>query len=354
MPPADSAEPLPPALRPRDARPQRERITSYAEKRMSAYSHRTSTRSRPQSNVFPAFHSSLTYALVRDFAYPAFHPMHYGAPPEAPSGSTTPGSEWQGSRRSSDPMEGVGRGGWSAGPWGGDGVLFGDTDQQVDPLPSTSFGDEYRDELHVGQSKRKHRKSKSYANIADLDRGRRRESGHHRRSRQIEDLFQNQDGSTRRDSPFHTSRLVNPDSDMPLDSEIPTSPSHSPGAYRRSIGPDDEDLYAGESLALYSFEPENANELRLTEGQHILVAYRHGQGWLVAEDKETGEQGLVPEAYVRLIADIPNYDPVEKRFLPIDDLEEETEALDLRDEVSEDNSKTSQMSRTVEGDNSLR
>ncbi|KAF2859013.1 hypothetical protein K470DRAFT_203213, partial [Piedraia hortae CBS 480.64] len=55
------------------------------------------------------------------------------------------------------------------------------------------------------------------------------------------------------------------------------------------------------SLALYAFEPENPNELRLTEGQIILVSYRHGQGWLVAEDPKTGEQGLVPEAYVRLL-----------------------------------------------------
>ncbi|EME46884.1 hypothetical protein DOTSEDRAFT_94498, partial [Dothistroma septosporum NZE10] len=55
------------------------------------------------------------------------------------------------------------------------------------------------------------------------------------------------------------------------------------------------------SLALYSFEPENDNELRLTEGQTVLVAYRHGQGWLVAENPETGEQGLIPEQYVRLL-----------------------------------------------------
>ncbi|KAF2720872.1 hypothetical protein K431DRAFT_205058, partial [Polychaeton citri CBS 116435] len=55
------------------------------------------------------------------------------------------------------------------------------------------------------------------------------------------------------------------------------------------------------SIALYDFEPENANELRLREGQEIMVSYRHGQGWLVAEDPTTGEQGLVPEEYVRLV-----------------------------------------------------
>jgi hypothetical protein len=36
----------------------------------------------------------------------------------------------------------------------------------------------------------------------------------------------------------------------------------------------------------------------------ILVSYRHGQGWLVAEDPRTGESGLVPEDFVRLLRDI--------------------------------------------------
>ena len=88
------------------------------------------------------------------------------------------------------------------------------------------------------------------------------------------------------------------------------------------MGPEDEELFAGPSLALYSFEPENANELRLVEGQEIMVSYRHGQGWLVASDPHTDEQGLVPEAYVRLIADMPNYDPATGQFMDIDDMED--------------------------------
>ncbi|KAI7222451.1 hypothetical protein KC352_g16152 [Hortaea werneckii] len=78
--------------------------------------------------------------------------------------------------------------------------------------------------------------------------------------------------------------------------------------------PEDEELYAGQSLVLYDFEPENANELGLREGQVIMVSYRHGQGWLVAEDPETGEQGLVPEAYVRLLSDLPHFDVETGRF----------------------------------------
>ena len=68
-----------------------------------------------------------------------------------------------------------------------------------------------------------------------------------------------------------------------------------------------DEAFAGPSLALYTFQPENANELALSEGQIIQVGYRHGQGWLVAMDLETGEQGLVPEEYVRLLRDIEGW-----------------------------------------------
>jgi hypothetical protein len=114
---------------------------------------------------------------------------------------------------------------------------------------------------------------------------------------------------------FHTSQPVDPDSDLPLDAE--PSDHHSP--QRESMGPEDEELFAGPSLALYGFEPENENELRLIEGEVIMVSYRHGQGWLVAE-KDNGEQGLVPEAYVRLLRDIEGWDEERGQF--IDELEE--------------------------------
>jgi hypothetical protein len=93
-------------------------------------------------------------------------------------------------------------------------------------------------------------------------------------------------------------------SDLPLDHE--GSSSSPPAAQRESLGPEDEELFAGPSVALYDFEPENANELKLSEGQLIMVSYRHGQGWLVAEN-EVGEQGLVPEAYVRLLAEMEEW-----------------------------------------------
>jgi len=68
-----------------------------------------------------------------------------------------------------------------------------------------------------------------------------------------------------------------------------------------------DESFAGPSLALYDFKAENDNELELKEGQVIQVGYRHGQGWLVAMNLETGEQGLVPEEYVRLLRDIEGW-----------------------------------------------
>ena len=69
------------------------------------------------------------------------------------------------------------------------------------------------------------------------------------------------------------------------------------------------------AIAIFDFTPENDNEVRLREGQEIWVLYRHGQGWLVAEDPETGENGLVPEEYVEIIVQLePEDEP--QRYVP--------------------------------------
>jgi SH3 domain len=73
--------------------------------------------------------------------------------------------------------------------------------------------------------------------------------------------------------------------------------------YSFTIASPDEEMH-GKAVALFDFESEHENELALTEGQIILVSYRHGQGWLVAQDPKTGESGLVPEEFVRLVRDI--------------------------------------------------
>lgn len=61
-----------------------------------------------------------------------------------------------------------------------------------------------------------------------------------------------------------------------------------------------DDIYS-RAVALFDFEPENCNEIRLVGGQVVWISYRHGQGWLVAENLETGDTGLVPEEYVQVL-----------------------------------------------------
>jgi len=66
-------------------------------------------------------------------------------------------------------------------------------------------------------------------------------------------------------------------------------------------GPEEE--VHGKAVALFNFQREHDNELALVKGQIIWISYRHGQGWLVAEDPKTKQSGLVPEEYVRLLRD---------------------------------------------------
>ena len=78
-----------------------------------------------------------------------------------------------------------------------------------------------------------------------------------------------------------------------------------------------------------------------------MVSYRHGQGWLVASDPRSGEQGLVPEAYVRLIAEMPNYDPETGQFVDLDD---ETSPIDASHDDLDASINTSNPSNTRQAD----
>ena len=337
-----------------------QRPPSYARNRISAYSASNAppSLSRPQSTVFPFFHSSLPYALVRDFAYPIQHPHHYGPPPESQvqSGSSTPLSDIQ--RRLSEPTESTWQADsapWSAGPWAGDGA------QQ---LPQTTYGDgppySEDEDLHspvvVSSSHKKHKSS------ASGERGRRkwRSPGEEEDDAEFADgrgylAGINGDGSeiyydaqaetgangpggelvtyppdrvrqsllaphaysapNQRDSHFAgtlpsrsyrdsrhegTDSEHSPSSPQPGD---PTSDSRYSKDYQFTIASPDEEMH-GKAVALFDFTRENENELPLVEGQVIWVSYRQLQGWLVAQDPKTGESGLVPEEYVRLLRDI--------------------------------------------------
>ncbi|KAG8627476.1 hypothetical protein KVT40_004959 [Elsinoe batatas] len=281
--------------------------------RLSSYSQ---SRSRHTSTVFPLFHSSLQYALVRDFAYPPYNPMHYGPMPDRHSYYSSTDGEYDSSRRVSDPPP------WdaSAGPWRDSS--FDNTGQQ---LPSTSFGlgdDSDDDGTGNRRSSRrvsKHRKSKSYADMEAYTRGRRRSSREYKSSQRAgagnaaqhsTNSSANQFARQSRDNRGPGYEIsINADGRHPPFVEDGDTVPYSPSALEdhRPESASLDESFAGPSLALYDFSPENDNELELREGQIIQVGYRHGQGWLVAMNLETGEQGLVPEEYVRLLRDIEGW-----------------------------------------------
>ncbi|EMG47668.1 hypothetical protein G210_1924 [Candida maltosa Xu316] len=98
----------------------------------------------------------------------------------------------------------------------------------------------------------------------------------------------------------------------PTTSSSSSSSIHSSTSLSLSIPITDE--INCKARAIFDFNAENDNEISLVEGQIIWISYRHGQGWLVAEDPENGENGLVPEEYVEIIREVE--EDVPKRFLP--------------------------------------
>lgn len=146
------------------------------------------------------------------------------------------------------------------------------------------------------------------------------------------------------DHPLHNG-VVDSDLEGAEYDEVDGASSYEEGQYS-------SDEINRKAVALFDFIPENDNEVALREGQLIWISYRHGQGWLVAEDPETGENGLVPEEYVEIWYDdveeeeeddhVPGVDSVEenkdveddvpKRFLPDILHYEEDEWVDTDDE----------------------
>ena len=329
-----------------------QRPPSFARNRMSSYSTTSNPpnhRSRPSTQVFPTFHSSLSYALVRDFAYPIIHPHHYGPPPEPSghqSGTSTPLSELQ--RTLSEPSSSTS---WaSAAQWPG-AQWDANRSSHVGQLPPRAYGDgppySEDEDLHspVVTSSR-HKKSRSSQAAMHTGHERRspkdRDGGdlrygamdhyfadtngkyddneaYHKEQRSSNNLTSNPQSrkSRQRDSHF---AAVLPDRAYTREAEDDSDPSLSEDEgdiepseyvddsrfsrdYQFTIASLDEEMH-GKAVALFDFTRENENELPLVEGQVILVSYRQQQGWLVAEDPRTGESGLVPEEYVRLLRDI--------------------------------------------------
>ncbi|KAI0126862.1 hypothetical protein BJ170DRAFT_421585 [Xylariales sp. AK1849] len=341
----------PPARRTNLSRPM-----SHASKnRLSQYSTGSvPSRSRPPSYLFPIFHSSLTYTIVRDFAYPPIHPMHYGPPAEGSrplSGVSTPASE---SRRLSDPPAswekqlgwdwapdgGLGKGGELAPIRFGDGPPYSEDEDLQSPVVSSRHRKHKSSSASLGHSKGRASQDaqggqggSTVMNPDNYDR----ERGYYvgTGGDGSERYYVNRGGEANgpggelvtyppnqarhsTHTPSQTAQqrprqYAGPDAGYRSESEA-SSTASSPGFpdydqsrysrdYQFTITSPDEEMH-GKAVALFDFARENENELPLVEGQIVWVSYRHGQGWLVAEDPKTQESGLVPEEYVRLLRDI--------------------------------------------------
>lgn len=336
---------LPPLVTSPPSKAKLERASSYMNKRLSTFSTASNTqqsvRSRPQSTAFPIFHSSLPYSLVRDFAYDPLHPLFYGPLPELHSNISTPASEV--SRRLSDPPPVAWRTdrGWSAGSWDDSGEQLPQT--SYDGGPPYSEDEDIHSPVVTSHHGARHKKHKSNVVSWDQTRGRRGYPEEHRRGSIIpgnSEFFATEndssgsnggeyityppgssrldvpEGASRRDSHFAATlpqrayadaEAEGPPYDSDDDMSEPEDYIHDDNRFSRdyqfTIASPDEEMH-GKAVALFDFARENDNELPLVEGQVILVSYRHGQGWLVAQDPKTGESGLVPEEYVRLLRDI--------------------------------------------------
>ena len=348
--------------------PTKDRLSTHSAASLTSQGQRLS---RPGSHIFAAFPSSLTYALVRDFAYPSPDPLHYGPYP-AESEPTTPVSE----QRLSDPpilssSWDNSRHHWSTGSW--------NTDSSGQQLPAMSFGDgppyTEDEDLHSPVVKPRHRRYKSTGNelYGRRNKGRMaRGSGSPYRNQPVDRgsrgtlITINPDGTettvyleeeegddgdgddeeaaaaagkdvgggrefmTTTTYPANEGRYSSrmayeqqqqrqqeqrghgDDEGVVFDSDDEyyyedENNYYDDGRYSRdyqfAVGCPDEEMH-GKAVALFDFTREHENELPLCEGQVVYVSYRQSHGWLVAEDPKTGESGLVPEEFVRLLRDI--------------------------------------------------
>ncbi|PHH70591.1 hypothetical protein CDD80_5896 [Ophiocordyceps camponoti-rufipedis] len=321
-------------------------ISHASKNRLSQYSTGSApARSRPQSPVFPMFSPTPSYTLVRDFAYPVSHPLHHGPPPEPsgpPSDLNTPASEH---RRLSNPLTS-----WDQAKHS-DAWAAADALNHVNQVPPIQCGDgppySEDEDLQSPVVATRHRKHKSSASgslganrsNAHLDASESTMMSSPAYKETVYFIGRGEDGSER----YYVSQggeangpgggLVTYPPDQPRqsrschyapdlqqaaskedytsgDSSCPSSPgyheedqSRYSRDYQFTITSPDEEFH-GKAVALFDFQRENEMELPLVEGQIIWVSYRHGQGWLVAEDPKTQESGLVPEEYVRLLRDI--------------------------------------------------
>lgn len=278
-----------------------------------------SSGTKRQSTLFPQHPSTLPYTSVRDFAYPASHVFHYGSlpePSEPPSEASTPTSENDEFVDARMPWESWGSDGRNRGhdipPMQfGDGPPYHEDEDLQSPVVSTRRG---KWKMSSADDEEKSRTA-SIMNPENYDseRGYYVETSGDGSERYYVSQGGEADGpggdivtyppEQSRHSHAYQQETGEGDSDEELDRDFQPNESRYSRDYSFTITSEDEEFH-GKAVALYDFAKENENELGISEGQIIWISYRHGHGWLVAEDPKTQESGLVPEEYVRLLRDI--------------------------------------------------
>ena len=300
-----------------------QRISSYAMNRMSAYSTASNTSkkgSRPVSMFVQ--NATIAYPTVRDFAYPIAHPLYHGPPPDtsaATSGRSTPQVGWE--RPLSDPPSNTwnsARPSWVTNTWGPDEQLapmaYGGSPK--DHGPPYSEDEDLQSPVVVSSRARRGKDGGGFDQDRGYFTGTNGDGSETYYVGSIDDMADGPGGELVTYPPEqarYSSGLLNANAyqrneavprqrNTNLTVEQLTESRYSRD-YQFTIASPDEEMH-GKAVALFDFARENENELPLVEGQIILVSYRHGQGWLVAQDPKTGESGLVPEEYVRLLRHI--------------------------------------------------
>ncbi|EWC43609.1 hypothetical protein DRE_01496 [Drechslerella stenobrocha 248] len=279
----------------------------------------------PTQNAF----QSLSYTKVRDFAYPQSHPLHYGPPP-VQSIVSTPGSSRDSGLFSSANGIGAFLGWWNPGPGGAspsgrrmsDSVAMSrDSKATSNHPPPLKFADGppwFEDEdlvspVVITQRHRKHKSSLGIPAGRSLSKdGKMTSISENMKDGEYPNGVETPEDIGEPGGTYHPATGEyfedgdenEEEYEDESDEEYEGDESRYSKDYHFSIADPDEEMH-GKAVALFDFTRENDNELELVEGQVIWVSYRHGQGWLVAEDPRTGESGLVPEEYVRLFKETP-------------------------------------------------
>lgn len=249
-----------------------------------------------------AYNSALPYTEVRDYAYPETHPLHYGVPPVSLDDDDDEDDEYEFYDDDVDDGINIINNNSNASNDYAQTQYYSssDMDRNFGQSGSQANGiNQHNQHLQHPTSRRPHSNSQISSSSSN-------NHSFNPNSNVDYSLLAMQQGLILNEEGYPESYRIDGGPPWTEDPDLasPVVTMHSVGdrisrEFEFSVASADE--IHGRAIALFDFVPENDNEAPLRVGQVIWVSYRHGQGWLVAEDPATGETGLVPEEYVRML-----------------------------------------------------